>query len=1111
MLELHSHFSFGRGCHSVAELARGAQERGWPALSLCDDRGLYGMVDLKRASDELAREGRPIRPIMGLRLPRLGGALVLAEGREGLSELCQLASLDQLGPGWEDRPPRGWALRDIPLLEAGMDGEHFPVDGAGVGAEGADEAREPEATAPLPPEAWRQALLEACGELRHSQLVLPAAALEFFCPAACPLFLPEGGRVSVALDPTRNRRQANALWQQARRLELPVLPHGVVDYLDAEHAGLHQRIRALHENRSREHILAAGQWNAQGHMPSPAEFFAPFSSLPAARRRMEELWERCPLGVETGKLHLPRLPGSTGDDHERLSALCHQALPRFYPAPGPWRRRGPGGKPGCTGVVTLAQARERLASELEVIAHLGFSGYFLVVHEITSFVRDRGLPMIGRGSAANSLVSHVLGFTEVDPLRHRLSFERFLNPWRSTPPDIDLDFSWADRDEVLRYVLERFGARHAALLCTTVTLGPRGALRELAKVEGLAGRELEELTRNFPRGPQDWEEELARTHRHGLDADSEPLRSLLPWVRRLVGLPRHLGIHVGGVLITPQPITHWLPLQRAGRGVTVTQLDMHPVEELGLLKIDLLAQRGLGVHADLVRQDRAAGREMPPFSPYELEREPATAALVREGRTMGCFYIESPGMQALLRKLRCGSFEDLVAASSIIRPGVSESGMMQAFIRHHRAVAATPPGEAWPVDFLHPLLRELLEDTYGVMVYQEDVMHVVAGLAGMSLAEADLLRRAMSGKGTDKVALATFEERYHRGCAARGVEPEVARELWRQISSFAGYAFCKAHSASFAVLSYRLAWYKAHRPAEFMAAVLSNQGGFFSSAAYVQEARRLGLRVLGPCVVHGQDRYVGQGHAPQEVGDGGQLRVGLQQVKGLQLATRRRLFAQRARQPFSGLGDFRRRVEPSSGELEALIQAGALDALAGPGDPRERRPSLLWDLRAGRKAEGRASPGLFPEEAPSPAAGRWSWIELWSHERDALGYGISRHPLELFDFGELPQRCVRARDLWHCVGRPVEMIGWVFARKTIHTRTRHERMAFLSLEDATGTWEAVLFPACWERHALLLRGPGPFLLEGRVVVEAEEAMLEVEALRPAGRLSEWAAREAGAA
>ena len=378
-------------------------------------------------------------------------------------------------------------------------------------------------------------------------------------------------------------------------------------------------------------------------------------------------------------------------------------------------------------------------------------------------------------------------------------------------------------------------------------------------------------------------------------------------------------------------------------------------------------------------------------------------------------------------------------------------------------------------------------------------MHVVEGLAVLSLAEGDLLRRAMSGKGTDPVALATFEQRFLRGCAAGGVPAGVAGEVWRQISSFAGYAFCKAHSASFAVLSYRLAWQKAHRPAEFLAAVLSNQGGFFDSASYVQEARRLGLAVDGPCVVRGGDRYTG---------GRGRLRVGLQQVKGLRRETRSRLLEERERSPLRGLADLRDRSGASRDELERLVACGACDALA-PGDPRERRPALLGQLDRLELTRPDRAPDLFePEPVPPAGPGRWSWIETWGRERDALGFGVCRHPLDLFDFGDLPGRCARSSDLRHRVGERVAMLGWVFARKGIRTRREKERMAFLSLEDRDGTYEAVLFPAAWERHALLARDPGPFLLEGKVEWEAGEAMLQVDRMVRAGRLSEAAARGA---
>lgn len=1093
MLELRSHFSFGEGCHSLEELARGVKAAGWEQLSLCDRRGLHGMVELQRACSEAG-----IKPILGASFPTLGGLLVYARDEAGRRELNRLVTLDQLGPGWESSPPTGWSERDTPLEES-------------------DEAPPPLPRRVAAAEAEQLAALRsACLELKDCEIVLPGAeSVEALLPAGTASPRPEGDRLSIGIDPGPGRRRANELWQRARQLGLPVLPHRRVDYLKPEDAPFHRRVRAIQDCCSLERLEREGRWNPAGALPDPQTFYAPFSSLPAARKRHEQLLERCRLEVETGTFHLPVLPGvAPGSETAILRRLCRQALGRLYPAPGPWRRRGPGGRPGSVGRTEATQAAERLEQELKVIERLGFSGYFLVVREIVEYVRGRGMPMIGRGSAANSLVSYCLGFTEVDPIRHRLSFERFLNPWRSTPPDIDLDFSWTDRDEVFRHVFRRFGADHVAMLCTTVTLGPRGALRELAKVEGLSGPELDALCRTFPRGKHDWEQEL-REHpgRYGLDPEAEPLRALLPWVRRLQGLPRHLGIHVGGILITPGPITDYLPLQRAGRGLTVTQLGMHPVEELGLLKIDLLAQRGLGVYQDLIRleereldQAREAGKEPPASCPrpvYELECDPATAELMRTGRTMGCFYVESPGMQALLRKLRCSSFEDLVAASSIIRPGVSESGMMQAYVERHRTVAELPADAEWPFDFLHPRMRELLEDTYGIMVYQEDVMHVVSGLAGLSMAEGDLLRRAMSGKGADRATMLGFRDRFRTGCTERGVPADVSREVWRQIASFAGYAFCKAHSASFAVLSYRVAWFKAHRPAVFMAAVLNNEGGFFSCAAYVQEARRLGLELQRPCLLRGADSWKGEP---------GRLRVGLRAVRALGRSSRIRLRAEGRRRAWSSFADLRQRGGLESEELEQLIFSGACDALAGGGDPRSLRPALLWELRS-RPSRARRT-GLLELDLPaagnvrSRSIGHWSWIDCWRHEREALGFGLCRHPLELFDFGELGLGCVDSRQLGQHVGGRVRMIGWKFAQKPIRTRNEKKRMAFLSLEDTRGTWEAVLFPESWERHAMLLRQSGPFLLEGRVEIEAEEPMLQVDHMELAGRLSERVARGA---
>jgi DNA-directed DNA polymerase III PolC len=1088
MLEIRSHFSFGRGCHSLDELAEGLLSAGWDHLPLCDIRGLYGMVELKRACEAEGRSA--LKPILGASFPAMGGALVFARNAEGLKELNRLLSLDQLGPGWEARPPEGWAERDLPFEN------EQPRDGRGLRRTGAEA------------DALRQVMLQ----LKHCELILPGTqALDALLPMGSSSPRPDGDRLSIGLDPLKGRREANELWQRARELQLPVCPHRCVEYMSAGERALHLRVQAIHQNRSIEELARLPLPDRS--LPGRAEVERSFERLPEALRRQRELVDRCGLELETGRFHLPTLPGTLpGSEGATLRRLCEAGLKRRFPAPGPWRRRGQTGRAGTTGTSSIEDARRRLAEELAVIERLGFSGYFLVVREIVEHVRSRNMPMIGRGSAANSLVAYCLGFTEVDPIRHRLSFERFLNPWRSTPPDIDLDFSWTDRDEVFRHVFRRFGADHVAMLSTTVTLGPRGALRELAKAEGLSGAELDALSRTFPRGRHDWEEEISQhPARYGLQPDAEPLRSLLPWVKRLCGLPRHLGIHVGGILITPGPITDYLPLERAGRGITVSQLDMHPVEELGLLKIDLLAQRGLGDYKELLRLERIEARAAreggPPAPPrcpesvYELEVEPATATLLREGRSMGCFYVESPGMQSLLRKLKPDSFEDLIAASSIIRPGVSESGMMQAYIERHRTVASLPHGEEWPIDFLHPLLRELLEDTYGVMVYQEDVMHVASGLAGMSLSEGDLLRRAMSGKGATPATLRAMQGRFLSGCAEHQVPEAVAEEIWRQIASFAGYAFCKAHSASFAVLSYRMAWYKAHRPGPFMAAVLNNGGGFFSPAAYVQEARRIGLKLRQPCIMRGNDSWQAEGQ---------ELRAGLRAISGLSRGGRLRLAAERARRPWRSFNDLRERSGLSREELEQLVFSGACDRLAGNKDPRILRPALLWQLKGqtslDRKRRNLALDLDFGQEISQSSAGQWSWIDCWRHERQALGFGLCRHPLELFDFGDLQKTCTPSCRLSDCEGQRVRMIGWKFAMKPIRTRNERRRMAFLSLEDLDGTWEAVLFPDVWERYAMTLRQSGPFLLEGRVEFEAEEAMLQVEHMELTGRLSERMAR-----
>jgi len=630
----------------------------------------------------------------------------------------------------------------------------------------------------------------------------------------------------------------------------------------------------------------------------------------------------------------------------------------------------------------------------------GFSPYFLVVDEIAAKAREWGLRTIGRGSAANSLVSHCLGLTHVDPLAHGLFFERFLNPERSSPPDIDLDFSWKDRDRLLAWVYERHGAERVAMISTHVTFGPRAAVREVGKAHGLPDAELTRLTKRIPHWGVHDLTNLATTvpECRSLPAVDETMRQVLAIARRIEGLPRHLSVHAGGIVIAPEPLTNFLPLERAAKGLVMTQYDMGPVEQLGLVKIDLLSQRSLGVLQDaILAVERHTGTAPPVDERDVVLNDRQTRRLVREGRTMGCFYIESPAMRSLLRKLQTETFEELTAASSVIRPGVAESGMMQEYIRRHHiaragmnlaptdcdngtgvlhplpqdtgtersrgpdagevvrrggrqrrseAITAAVRSDRTPQAlrtggdnaswYLHPKLAGLLRETHGVMIYQEDVLRVAHALAGMSLGQADTLRRSMSGKLRSPEAMAQVRAGFIAGCRAGGIEGDTAAEIWRQIESFAGYAFCKAHSASYALLSLQVAYLKTHHPAEFMAAVISNQGGFYSTAAYISESRRMGLRILLPSVNHSDRDYVGRGR---------EIRMGLMAFGGLAEATIEGLLAARREGgPFTNLSDLLSRSGCGHAELELLVRGGACDGF------ELTRPELLWRLACQHRA-----------------------------------------------------------------------------------------------------------------------------------------------------------------
>ncbi len=763
----------------------------------------------------------------------------------------------------------------------------------------------------------------------------------------------------------------------------------------------------------------------------------------------------CRVELDLGGMRLPRFRTPPGE--EAASMLGRIALAGLRERlkdrcpPGEWR-----------------EAMEKLEYELSVINGKGLADYFLICWDIVRFARSRGMRSLGRGSAGNSLVSFALGITHVNPMRHNMFFERFLNPGRRQLPDFDIDFATDDREEVLAYIFRRYGGDRVAMIGTYSTLRARAALRETAKAIGIPEGEVDGLIKRIPfYASIEGLEKLPAVSpaAAGLGLDREPFSTLLPVARRIGGFPRHMATHPCGLVISPGPISDLMPLQRGDKGYEITQWSMYEVEEAGLLKIDIIGQKGLAVIEE--SQEMASRNEGRPLHPARIDylHDPETKALLREGRTEGCFYIESPVMMQLMRQARCDDFEVLTALSSIIRPGVSSHGGKRSYL--HRQLGLEP------VEPLHPAVEEVLSDTHGCLIYQEQVIRIAVAVAGMSYSEADGLRRCMSFKSLEDETMSAYMGSFLEGAAARGIDPECAREIFRRIASFAGYAFCKAHSASFALESFESAWWKAHYPAEFMAAVLSNGGGYYTQEEYVEEARRIGLKILPPCVNESGIRHHGRGRA---------LRIGLMQVKGLTSTAMERIVAER---PFRSLAGFVSSTGISAGEAQSLIKCGAMASFG------RSRPGLMWELkllgaaeRSGAEGAARAA-ALARRIPPLPEYDLPRRIEA---EREVLGICVSAHPLDIFaDRLSRPagrRRPVSSASIGSRAGEEIEIVGWRVTAKATRTSDGGEEMIFVTFSDRSGRFEAIFFPQAYRRSAReLARGRGPFLIRGRVEVE----------------------------
>ncbi|MDJ0623980.1 MAG: DNA polymerase III subunit alpha [Desulfocapsaceae bacterium] len=768
------------------------------------------------------------------------------------------------------------------------------------------------------------------------------------------------------------------------------------------------------------------------------------------------------------------------EESHRLASLCDFTGPKFDLVMPPWEGDDPdttlrewaySGARRRYGADLGEIVVERLEHELQVIASMGFSSYFLVVRNIVHRLEENGRRkkrrICGRGSGAASLVAYCLEITNVCPIKYNLYFERFLNPGRSDPPDIDIDFAWDERDEVLAEVLQDHQG-YAAMVCNHIFFKPRMAIREVAKAYGMPGYEISHVTKKLPwlytkKGDLFQQIEKMPTLR-GVNL-RDPWPFLIKLASRIVGIPRYLSVHPGGVVITPKPIDNYVPIEHAPKGVPIIQWEKDGAEEAGLVKIDLLGNRSLGVIRDCIASVRARGVAFDEHS-WEPEDDVLTQESVSRGITMGCFYIESPAMRLLQKKAGTGDYEQLVIQSSIIRPAANE------FVREY--VRRLHGGKWQP---LHPELGDVLDETFGLMVYQEDVSRVAVKLAGFSHARADGLRKIMSKKDKE-YRLADYKHKFYAGCSRKNIGREEIDKMWEMMMSFDGYSFCKPHSASYARVSFQAAYLKTYFSAEFMAAVISNQGGYYSTFAYVSEAKRLNVKILPPDVNLSDTKWKGRN---------GKIRVGLQAVHGVSGKLMERIISERSNGSYRDAADFFHRTRPAEDEARQLIHAGALDSL----QVAPNRTVLLWELASYRRLEisGKHMSLFEVSLPPAPPLSPPRPRDRLRREYEALGFLCDTHPVVLFA-QDLGPRVVSSH-LSNFVGKRVGFLGWLLTGKLVSTKTG-EAMEFLTFEDEHGLVETTFFPKVYQRYAHILQTGRPYVLRGLVESDFGAITLTVE-------------------
>jgi DNA polymerase-3 subunit alpha len=1044
----------GRKEVDVGLIARAAQ-LGFPALALTDHGNLFGAIDFYAACQQAA-----ITPIIGCELyvapgsrfersPQDGGyegashATVLVRNETGYRNLIKLVSKAYL-EGFYYKPRVDHELLaqhadGLLVLSGCLNSEVSKLLAAGEDAKALETA------------GWYQ---EVFGK---------------------DFYFMEVQSHGIDLQ----ARVTEATVRLARQIGAPLCGTNDSHYVEAGHARAHEALLCIQTGAT---MSDPNRWRfstEEFYLKSADEMRSVFKDLPEAYRNTLAVAERCKLQLGFGQFHLPNYDvpaGHTLDSY--LEHLATEGLARRY-----------GGAPPDAVV-------ERLRYELSVVSKMGFSGYFLVVWDFIAYARGKGIAVgPGRGSSAGSLVAYCLGITNVDPVRYGLLFERFLNPERISMPDMDIDFADDRRDEVIRYVVERYGADRVAHIITFGTMGAKAVIRDVARVMGFSFGEADRIAKLVPGFPLnitlDEALEKAPALAEQVKRDSR-VGELWAVARTLEGCTRHASVHASAVVISDAPLMDRVPLYKdPKRPELITGFAMGPIEKLGLLKMDFLGLRTLTVIADaarLVGESRGITLD-PETLPLDDDK---TYQLLSEARTFGVFQLESAGMRDALKALRPTRIEDIIAMVSLYRPGPME--LIPDFVnrKHGRA----------PITYEHPLMEKYLQETYGIMVYQEQVMGLAAELAGFTLGEADTLRKAMGKK--DRELMAAQRAKFLVGCRANDIDGKKAERVWDLIEKFAGYGFNKSHGACYGLVAYQTAYLKANYPVEFMAALLTSEMEKTDKIVqYMEECRSMGLRVVPPAVGVSGARFTVLGET---------IHFGLAAIKNVGATAIDSIVKARETGAFASLADFCGRVDlrlVNRRVVESLIKAGAFDWLG------ETRAGLLSGLdqamEAGQRSqrdrdEGQAS--LFESlsspradgSAPAPRVDshvpEWPREELLGYEKEVLGFYLSGHPLD--EFREVAGR-LRAVSAAELAGSPVAsrvlLLGLVSGLQENSTKSGN-RMAFATLELVDGSVPLTIFPEPYRACAVALRHRGPVLVRGRIDDSDKGRVVLAEEVKP---------------